>query len=268
MGKPALQEFIKDAIGEPELPCHPPFYIGVRRFDGTLQEFQAGKARRVNQTIVVSKEDLEYAKIEGSKITKPIWPEIIRKALQDIAGQFSALNKDKLLVGNDLKEGRLDTFDCNERASDKLTGSGKDIQNKRNKRQYLCIISDRITRLTGVSLRSTPKLNQGNVEKDTGNITGILEKADGGLTVVFDKWSPKYIVKDITSIHVGKDYPLTGFEAIYLDIVKHGASEQMNYDLKNFWTGRFTYQQIISDDDDRDVHLIYPWPDKKGAKEE
>lgn len=219
-----------------------------------------GKGLQIDRQVTVSRHDLAYAMINKSNTTKPIWPVLVRKALEKSAEQYSALNANKLLWGND-----NDLFDCNQKNVNLLQPDAS-YDNQRDKRQYLCMISDRVTRLTNIRLRSTPKLDENNVKKDTGNLPRIVNEAQGGMVVLFDKWSPKYLIKGSKTPEAkpeDEDYlrelKSTEFQAVGLDITKSGRSQEMDYDLQNFMTNNFTYGDIISDDDDRDVHLVYPY---------
>jgi hypothetical protein len=221
-----------------------------------MPEWMDENSERISHPIRISKEELQYATVGTAAPAKPIWPVLVRKAVELLnSNSREGPRPPTLLMGNDGK-----TFVCAKKGSQGLFESNSGYENETWKRQYLCSISDWLTRLTGVRLRSTPILNEDNIKQDTANITRIVNEAEQGMAIVFDKWAPRYLITTVDKTpDAEKNSRQTEFEAVWLDIEKHGTSRDMDYHLNNFETRKFTYGDIISGNGDRDVHLVYPY---------
>lgn len=248
--KPPIHEFLEKLVGlnHSISSCTPEFSLKINTVGKVFGEQRPSVVR----DIPFMAADFAFAK--DNVKNSPIWPAIVRKAAEAIARAHTASNTEKLLMGDG-----EEPFNC---AIDVKFAMSLSIYDRlAYKRQYLCKISDLVSRFTGIRLRSTPMLMEDTKEEKT-NITKILEDSQHGLTVVFDKWAPTYLVRNNAEDNENRKYKVKEFEAVWLNITKHGNSRDMNFALHNFVASeRYKYQDIMDHKggEERDVHLVYPY---------
>lgn len=189
-------------------------------------------------SITLNNTDLEYAAATDT----PIWPAIVRKTVEAIQNDQNTV---RLLRGrNNTHTDGL--FDC-------IDHGVPSTKRQKEKRLYLCKLSDIVTRITGVQLRTSDKIMEG---PESDHVGELLDKAEKHLVIVFENWAPKYLVRS-------NDRPTNHFTAVKLDVKKRGESHDMFFDLKS-WTPAdvFAYKDIIDHygGEEKDVHIVYTFP--------
>lgn len=190
--------------------------------------------------ITFNKADFAFA--EGNVQNRPIWPVIVAKAAAALHQKYP---DEKEVIKGDalLKDANDKLYECNEKS------------------RYLCKISDLVSRFTGVSLRSTPRVIQSD-HKYQETFDAIFEQSSRGPTIVFENYAPKYLIEhaDKKDNEDGREYGQRTFHARKLDIHKHGESREMNYELKSISNSEiFKYKDIIDKDGgSRNIYVVYP----------
>jgi hypothetical protein len=208
--------------------------IGINAIKGNLP---AGVNENGRPDIVINKSDLDFARIDIEHT--PIWPMVVRKALEAIDAESSD-PEHTLLVKMGRRE---DTFNCNK---DGLP--------------YLCKVSDMVSRLTGVRLHTTEPVLMEDTPQSSIDIEQILNGAAGGIGIIFDNQAPRFLMQS-SADNKSRDYKQKAFNAAQLDIEKYGEQDDTNYNVHGFGTGTFTYDSIMDSHggEHRNVRLVVPY---------
>lgn len=231
-----LNEFIQELVmpGHDFCSDYDEHKIGINAIKGNLP---AGANENGRPDIIINKSELDFAR--NVMDDTPIWPLVIRKALEAIDAESSD-PEHTLLV----KMGRREeTFDCNHGGL-----------------PYLCKVSDMVSRLTGVRLHVTEPTLMEDTPQSNVNIEGILNGATGGIGIVFDKQAPRFLMQ--TSVeNKDREYKQKAFNGVQLDIEKYGERDETNYNVHGFGTGTFNYGSIMDrhGGEHRDVRLVVPY---------
>jgi hypothetical protein len=272
---PNVGDFIKDLIADnPQITSGPScenkgLTIKITALKDRVEGDQAAPKDRY---LDLSEEDLGFAKNDPAKT--PIWPIIVRKLAEDIDKQHPA----SAVKGweNGKMNGLLmnvkgdDRFDCWSKPKLAVVALGEEEkqEDQVHKRQYLCTISDLVSRLLGIRLQSTGIVRGGTSSKDA-DLRAIFAGAKDNFAIVFEDWSPRYLVTSDENTNPGdgdNNAKERKFNAVKLDIVKHGRSWDMNYELTKIGDpGIYDYKQIMNGGEGRDTHIVYKYGNFKKA---
>jgi hypothetical protein len=162
-----------------------------------------------------------------------------------------------------------EAYDCNaKRPGGGIFITSDQAERAINKRQYLCEISDLVSRLLGIRLQSTGIVSGGTSPKDA-DLRQIFAGAKDNFAIVFEDWSPRYLVTSDENTNPGdgnnndKDRK---FHAVKLEITKYGKSMDMSYKLDKIGDpGIYNYGDIMEGGNDRDTHIVYKYGNFKKA---
>lgn len=137
---------------------------------------------RDSHTIQLGSKDLEFAVGDSGR---HIWPALLRKTIEAIQKNYDGSKT--LLRDTDGNAANCKTKGLNE--------------NQRWKQQYLCVVSDLVTRLTNTRLETSEVANK---EFKFATLLTKLLKGDKPV-IVFDKWAPRYLVDSMDLLSYSKD---------------------------------------------------------------
>jgi hypothetical protein len=260
---PKVEDFIKELVAD-----NPPITSGPScgnkgltiKISTLKHQVEGDKGAPEDRHLVLSEDDLGFA--QKDPVHTPIWPIIVRKLAQGIAKANAALNDAKLLMNVKGDE----AYDCNARRP--VGGGTAQAERVINKRQYLCETSDLVSRLLGIRLQSTGIVSGGTSPKDA-DLRTIFAGAKDNFAIVFEDWSPRYLVTSDADTNPGDDNDNAKdrkFHAVKLEIKKSGRSMDMHYQIDKIGEpGTYDYKHIMDGGDERDTHIVYKYGNFKKA---